>query len=237
MMIGGMTSSLSMEYRGDLAPCQAHLSCALGRWPTSPDSNLKWLGGCGPRRALREVGTKSRDTPQHAPCERLFREGSINGATHSCIRGPGSCRDGNTTQTQIQLDDKVGVIVLTNTNDSNVGDIARQLAVTVGAAVAKAGAPKPVEVAWDPAWERFAGLYRAPWGDVQVVALNKKLVFVTPNGANVDSPTALEVLGGGRFRIVAPTGGGEVGEVVYFTEIAGKPMRFYLGDGYFDRVQ
>jgi Beta-lactamase class C and other penicillin binding proteins len=64
---------------------------------------------------------------------------------------------GNTTQTQIQLDDKIGVIVLTNTNDSNVGDIARELAVTVGAAVAKAIKPSEVAVAWDPAWERFAG--------------------------------------------------------------------------------
>ena len=144
---------------------------------------------------------------------------------------------GNTTQTQIQLDDKIGVIVLTNTNDSNVGDIARQLVVTVGAAVAKATAAKPVEVAWDPAWERFAGLYRERWSDIQVVVLNMKLVLVTPNGANVDSPTALESLGGGRFRVVAPTGGGEVGEVVHFTEDAGKPIRLYLGDGYFDRVK
>ena len=40
-----------------------------------------------------------------------------------------------------------------------------------------------------------------------------------------------------QARVVAPTGGGEVGEVVHFTEDAGKPMRFYLGDGYFDRVK
>jgi D-alanyl-D-alanine carboxypeptidase len=144
---------------------------------------------------------------------------------------------GNTTQTQIQLDDRIGVIVLTNTNDSNVGDIARELIVTVGAAVAKASAPKSVAAAWDPAWERFAGLYRGQWGDNQVVVLNKKLVLITPNGSNVDSPTALEPLGGGRFRVVAPTGGGEAGEVVHFTEDAGKPMRLYLGDGYFDRVK
>jgi D-alanyl-D-alanine carboxypeptidase len=69
------------------------------------------------------------------------------------------------------------------------------------------------------------------------VLLNKKLVLVTPNGANVDSPATLEPLGGGRFRLVAPTGGGEVGEVVYFSEIAVKPMRLYVGDGYFERVK
>lgn len=145
---------------------------------------------------------------------------------------------GNTTQTQIQLDDKVGVIVLTNTNDSNVGDLARQLAVTVGSAVAKAAKPKEVAgIAWDPAWERFAGLYRGSWGDQQVVLLNKKLVLITPNGANVDNPATLEPLGNGRFRLVAPSGGGEVGEVVRFGEEPGKPMRLYVGDGFLDRVR
>ncbi len=144
---------------------------------------------------------------------------------------------GNTTQTFVQLDDKVGLIVLTNTNDSNVGDILRQLAVTVGAAVAKAGAPKPVVVAWDPAWSRFAGLYRGAWGDVQVVQLNQKLVLVTPNAANVDTPVTLEALGGGRFRYTFRTGGAEVGEVVRFTEENGQVTRIHLGDGFFNRVR
>ena len=143
---------------------------------------------------------------------------------------------GNTTQTLFNLDDKVGVIVLTNTHDSNVGAIARQLIVTVGAAVAKAGAPKPAVVAWDPSWARFAGLYRGRWEDLQVVLLNQKLVLVTPNGPNVDSPDALEPLGGGRFRLTAPTGGGEVGEVVRFAEQDGRVTRIYIGDGFFDRV-
>ncbi len=143
---------------------------------------------------------------------------------------------GNTTQTLFNLDDKVGVIVLTNTHDSNVGAIARQLIATVGAAVAKAGAPKPVVVAWDPSWARFAGLYRGRWADLQVVLLNQKLVLVAPNDPNVDSPDALEPLGGGRFRLTAPTGGGEVGEVVRFAEQDGRVTRIYIGDGFFDRV-
>ncbi|MEP7384776.1 MAG: serine hydrolase domain-containing protein, partial [Gemmatimonadota bacterium] len=75
--------------------------------------------------------------------------------------GHGGGYPGNTTQTFIQLDDKIGVIVLTNTNDSDPGAIARQLINTVGTAVAKAAEKKqePV-IAWDPAWERFAGIYR-----------------------------------------------------------------------------
>jgi hypothetical protein len=47
------------------------------------------------------------------------------------------------------------------------------------------------------------------------------LVIITPNAPNVDNPVTLEPLGGGRFRFVAPTGGGAVGEVVRFVEETG----------------
>jgi D-alanyl-D-alanine carboxypeptidase len=151
--------------------------------------------------------------------------------------GHGGGYPGNTTQTLIQLDDKVGVIVLTNTNDSNPADIAQQLMATVGQAAAKAAMAKPVPVAWDPAWERFTGLYRGRSGDQQVVLLNKKLVIITPNGPNLDNPVTLEPLGGDRFRFVAPTGSGVVGEVVRFVEENGRPMRMYTGDSWIDRVR
>jgi hypothetical protein len=147
---------------------------------------------------------------------------------------------GYATQTLIQVGDKVGVIVLTNTNDSNPADIAQQLMATVGEAVAKTAMPKPAMLAWDPAWERFAGLYRSVLGDRQVVLLNKKLAVITPNGPNLDDLVTLEPLGGGRFRLVAPTGGGGafgvVGEVVRFVEQSGRPMRMYAGDTWIDRV-
>lgn len=160
----------------------------------------------------------------------------VNRIDNRTYVGHGGGYPGNTTQTLIQLDDKVGVIVLTNTNDSNPFDIARQLMTTVGKAVAKAAAPKPVVVAWDPTWARFAGLYRGRGGDSQVILLNQRLVLITPNAANVDNPITLEPLGGGRFRFVAPTGGGVVGETVRFVEQAGRPMRMYTGDSWIDRV-
>jgi D-alanyl-D-alanine carboxypeptidase len=151
--------------------------------------------------------------------------------------GHGGGYPGNTTQTLIQLDDKVGVIVLTNTSDSNPADIAQQLMATVGQAVAKGSMAKPATVAWDPAWERFAGLYRGRGGDLQVVILNKRLVMITPNAPSLDSPVTLEPIGAERFRYVAPTGGGVVGEVVHFVEENGRPMRMYAGDSWIDRVQ
>jgi CubicO group peptidase (beta-lactamase class C family) len=151
--------------------------------------------------------------------------------------GHGGGYPGNTTQTLIQLDDKVGVIVLTNTNDSDPSSIARQLMNTVGKAVAKATAVKPAVVAWDPAWARFAGLYRGRWGDSQVVLLKDRLVIITPNAPAIGDPVELEPIGGGRFRFTYPTGGGVVGEVVRFVEENGQVVRMYTGDSWVDRVR
>jgi D-alanyl-D-alanine carboxypeptidase len=196
----------------------------------------------GPRGGTQIVSTASlREMHRVRSVEENWTSGTGLGFDISRIKdrtyiGHGGGYPGNTTQTLIQLDDRVGVIVLTNTNDSNPADIARKLMATVGEAVAKASAPKPPAVTWDPAWARFAGLYRGRGGDSHVVLLNKKLVIITPNGTNLDDPITLEPLGGGRFRFVAPTGGGVVGEVVRFVEEAGRPTRMYTGDSWIDRV-
>jgi CubicO group peptidase (beta-lactamase class C family) len=197
----------------------------------------------GPRGGAQIVSTGSlREMHRVRSVEENWTSGTglgfdINRIKDRTYVGHGGGYPGNTTQTLIQLDDKVGVVVLTNTNDSNPSDIARQLMATVGQAVAKASTPKPATLTWDPAWARFAGLYRGRNGDSHVVLLNQKLVIITPNAPNVDNPVTLEPLGGGRFRFVAPTGGGAVGEVVRFEEPTGRPMRMYIGDGWIDRVQ
>ncbi|MDB4874462.1 MAG: putative beta-lactamase class penicillin binding protein [Gemmatimonadetes bacterium] len=196
----------------------------------------------GPRGGAQIVSTGSfREMHRVRSVEENWTSGTGLGFDISRINnrtyvGHGGGYPGNTTQTLIQLDDKVGVIVLTNTNDSNPFDIARELMATVGQAVAKAAVPKVVAVTWDPTWARFAGLYRGRGGDSQIILLNKRLVLISPNAANVDNPTTLEPLGDGRFRFVAPTGGGVVGEVVRFVEESGKPMRMYTGDSWIDRV-
>lgn len=162
---------------------------------------------------------------------------AVNRVKDKVYVGHGGGYPGYTTYTMIQLDSKVAVIALTNTNDSDPSDIAGQLMRTVGVAVAKATATPPKVVAWDPSWARFAGLYRGKWSDEQVVVLNQQLVIIAPNGRNVDEPIHLEPLGNGLFRYVAPGGGGEVGEVVRFVEENGKVVRMITGDSYVDRVR
>ncbi|HEY2375437.1 MAG TPA: serine hydrolase [Gemmatimonadaceae bacterium] len=124
----------------------------------------------GPRGGNRILSTASlREMHRVRSVEENWMSGTglgfdvnrIDGRTYV---GHGGGYPGNTTQTLIQLDDKVGVIVLTNTNDSNPFDIARELMLTVGKAVAKSAAPVTLAATWNPSWARFAGLSRAGRG-------------------------------------------------------------------------
>jgi D-alanyl-D-alanine carboxypeptidase len=150
----------------------------------------------------------------------------------------GGSYPGYQTITMLQVDAKVAVIVLTNADDANPGGIATQLMNTVGEAVAKAskadaGSSAPL---WDPAWARFAGLYRGRGGDSQVIELNRRLVVINPNAPTLDAPVELVPIGNGQFRYTAPTGGGPVGEIVRFVEDGAREVRMITGDSYVDRV-
>lgn len=197
----------------------------------------------GPRGGDRLLGTASlREMHRVRMLESTWTRGqgigfAVNRIDDRLYVGHGGGYPGYTTNTTIQLDDRVGVIVLTNTNDSNPGGIARQLMVTVGEAVAAATSEPMAQVAWDPSWARFAGLYRSRWGDTQVVLLDERLVTISPTSGSIGEPIELDPLGEGRFRMKAPTGGGAVGEIVRFEEEGGEVVRMYTGDGYSDRVR
>jgi len=196
----------------------------------------------GPRGADRILSTASlREMHRVRMLETNWTSGTgvgfaVNRVGDKIYVGHGGGYPGYTTQTLIQLDSKVGVVVLTNTNDSNPSDIARQLMRTVGEAVAKATAPPPKKFAWDPSWSRFVGLYQNRGSVSQVVQLNDRLVIINPYGPNVDNPTVLEPIGNDQFRFVAATGGGPVGEVVRFVEEGGRVVRMITGDSFVNRV-
>ena len=196
----------------------------------------------GPRGGAQILNTASlREMHKVRNLENTWTSGSgigfsVTRAGEKTYIGHGGGYPGYTTHTLINLDTKVGVIVLTNTNDSDPSGIATQLMNSVGEAVAKASPAKPTVVAWEPAWARFAGLYRSRGGDSHVVLLSDRLVLITPNATTLENPGTLEPIGGGRFRLVARTGGGAVGEVVRFTEQNGRVVRMYVGDGYSERL-
>jgi CubicO group peptidase (beta-lactamase class C family) len=151
--------------------------------------------------------------------------------------GHGGSYFGYKTQTYMQIEPKVGVIVLTNADDSNPAEIAMHLMQSVGEAVVKASHTAPALVTWNPAWSRFAGTYRSKiGGETEVIELNQRLVTITPSGPFPENPTKLVPIGNGQFRVEALTGGGPVGEIVRFVEENGKVVRMYTGGSYSDRV-
>jgi CubicO group peptidase (beta-lactamase class C family) len=151
--------------------------------------------------------------------------------------GHGGSYFGYKTQTLMQMEPKVGVIVLTNADDSNPNDIALHLMQSVGEAVAKASRVAPTSVHWDPSWSRFTGTYRSRiGGEVDVIELNQRLVTINPSGPYPEHPARLEPIGDGLFRLEAPSGGGPVGETVRFVEQNGKVVRMYTGGSFSDRV-
>lgn len=151
--------------------------------------------------------------------------------------GHGGSYPGYITQTLIDPASKVGVVVLTNAQDGEAGAAATQLMNTVGQAVAKAAGTTPPTVKWDPAWSRFAGLYRGRSSDQHVVEMHEKLVVINPQAATLEDPVELEPIGDGTFRFTAPVGGGPVGEIVRFVEENGRVVRMIAGDSYVDRVR
>jgi CubicO group peptidase (beta-lactamase class C family) len=151
--------------------------------------------------------------------------------------GHGGSYPGYKTQTLIQLDDKIGVIVLTNGDDSDPNVLARHLIKIVGSAVAKAAAGAGKSDLWDLSWSRFAGLYRSASRDTAVVELNKQLVIIDPTGNNPDQQSKLVPVGNGLFRLEAPSGGTAIGETVRFTEQNGAVVRMYIGGSFSERVR
>jgi CubicO group peptidase (beta-lactamase class C family) len=162
---------------------------------------------------------------------------AVNREKEKVYVGHGGGYPGYRTQTLIQLDSKVGVIVLTNEDDGGPNAIAMHLMQTVGEAVAKATAPAPKPVPWDPSWSRFAGRYSGDNGETEVVELNQSLVMINPDGDSPETQQRLNPLGNGLFRIESSTGGGPVGEVVRFAESNGKVVRMYTGESYSDRTR
>lgn len=162
---------------------------------------------------------------------------AVNRVGNRLFVGHGGGYPGYTTHTSIDLENQIGVIVLTNAGDSNPSAMTTQLMQTVGEAVAKAVRDTPAKVAWDPSWSRFAGLYRGRNSDQHVVELHERLVIINPAAATLDDTIELEPIGNGEFRYVAPVGGGPVGEVVRFVEQGGRVVRMITGDSYVERVR
>jgi CubicO group peptidase (beta-lactamase class C family) len=154
--------------------------------------------------------------------------------------GHGGSLAGYRTQITMSLDEKVGVIVLTNADDGDPNAYVRQAFNWVAPAIKKAVARPPKMAEPDPEWNRYVGKYRNPWSDSQVVILDNELVLVNPTLDNPkDSMLKLVPEGKNSFRITADKkNSGAIGELATF-EFGpdGKVVRMWVGEGYTYRVE
>lgn len=151
--------------------------------------------------------------------------------------GHGGGYPGYLTNTQISLDEKIGVIVFTNSLDGAPRTILARVFDWVAPAITKA--VKGVEgLQPDVAWRKYEGTYRTPWGDSHVLTLEGKLAMINPTASN-PKPGAFTLVpvGENLFKLTGENGGSAIGELVTF-ELGddGNARRMKTGVNWANRV-
>jgi CubicO group peptidase (beta-lactamase class C family) len=129
--------------------------------------------------------------------------------------------------------DRVGVIVLTNADDGNPLLFAEKAFQWVAPAILKAAAP--AAPTGPPAgWERYAGRYRSPWGDAQVLIVDDRLALLDPSQPDpMLTVTWLAPTGEHTFRSETKNGYGSNGELVVFElGVDGRVARLKVGENF-----
>lgn len=154
------------------------------------------------------------------------------------IVGHGGSLAGYKTQTAFAPADKVGVVVLSNGDDTNPGRFVNRIYADLIPAVLKAMKPAEKKLEPKPEWSQYTGRYRTMWGDTDVLIMDGELKVVD---AESDDPKAsmqrLIPLADGVFKIEGPSGGTSVGEKARFLRDSnGKVTKLQMGWSISDRV-
>jgi CubicO group peptidase (beta-lactamase class C family) len=145
--------------------------------------------------------------------------------------GHGGALRGYRTIVHLCPADRIGVIVLTNADDGNPLLFAEKAFQWVAPAILKLVTP-PAPVAPPAGWERYAGRYRSPWADVQVLVVDGRLAMLDPS---LPDPmlvvTWLTPTTGHAFRSETKNGFGSHGEpVVFELDADGRVARLKVGE-------
>jgi len=166
---------------------------------------------------------------------------SITRAGERTVVGHGGSLAGYRTQISFSPEEKLGVIVLTNSDDGNPGFYVNQIFTVLAPAIKKAVPAIAKTTQADPEWSKYAGKYRSPWGDSEIVLVNGELVMIDPTSDNpMETMVRLVPQGNNKFKITTESQnyGGAVGEIVSF-ELGpdGKAARMKTGDSYTLRLK
>jgi CubicO group peptidase (beta-lactamase class C family) len=151
--------------------------------------------------------------------------------------GHGGSLRGYRTLVHLCPADRIGVIVLTNADDGNPLQFAEKAFQWVAPAILKIVAP-PAPAGPPAGWQRYAGRYRNPWGDVQVLAVDGRLAMVDPSLPDpMLAITWLHPTAEHTFRSETKNGFGSHGEPVVFELGAdGGVARLKIGENFMTPV-
>jgi CubicO group peptidase (beta-lactamase class C family) len=147
--------------------------------------------------------------------------------------GHGGALRGYRTIVHLCPADRIGVIVLTNADDGNPLQFAEKAFQWVAPAILKAVVP-PAPAGPPAGWERYAGRYRSPWADVQVLVVDGRLAMVDPSLPDpMPLVTWLHPTAEHAFRSETRNGFGSHGEAVVF-ELGpgGRVTRLRVGENF-----
>jgi D-alanyl-D-alanine carboxypeptidase len=159
-----------------------------------------------------------------------FRIVRVKGKTYV---GHGGSLRGYRTLVQLCPADRLGVIVLTNADDGNPQLFSDKALQWVAPAILKAVTP-PAPAGPPAGWERYAGRYRSPWGDAQVLLVEGRLALLDPSLPDpMLAVTWLQATAEHTFRSETKNGFGSHGEPVVFELGAdGRVARLRVGENF-----
>ncbi len=155
-----------------------------------------------------------------------------NGKT---INGHGGWVGGNRTQIMFIPEEKIGVIVLTNSDDGEPSFLARHILDFIGPEIlAEYGPVKPIE-AFDESWQKYVGTYVEPGPYyTEILIMDKHLVKSTLSFPPEDNPGSeiveLTPEGPDTFRMTGENGNGEL--LVFEFDNTGKIYQVKVGNNY-----
>jgi len=151
------------------------------------------------------------------------------------VNGHAGWVGGNRTQIMFIPEDKVGVVVLTNSDDGEPSFLARHILDHMGPVLVNNFAPPTPDQDFDPAWQKYVGTYVEPGPYYTVVLIrNKQLVMSTLSYPPEDAPDSevveLTPEGTNSFRMTGENGNGEL--VIFQYDETGKIYRVKVGSNF-----
>ncbi|MDP6359697.1 MAG: serine hydrolase [Planctomycetota bacterium] len=129
--------------------------------------------------------------------------------------GHGGAVPGYRTHLRLCPDDRIGVIVLTNSDDGNPERYIEKASAWLSPAILRAQSEPDADV--DPAWQTYVGRYRNAWNDMQVLVLDGELVLIDPSLPD-PKPTLVKLKPAGEhsFKMESKSGSLSIGELAVF---------------------